>query len=72
MHRLNFVKVTQESQEFLDLAKDELVEMVKSDELNVKNEAALLEIITKWIDFDPESRKSVIQVFVFILFKYII
>jgi hypothetical protein len=54
------MKVAKTSNEYFELEFVELIDILRADELNIKNESDLFEIITKWIDFDPTERKKVI------------
>lgn len=59
--RQNFESIASDSQEFFDLNNYEMVRFLRSDELNVKDETTAFEILIKWIDKDPENRKSILK-----------
>lgn len=54
----NFYQVSSSSNEFLQLTADELADILARDELNVKNEELVFDSVLRWIDYDPERRKS--------------
>ncbi|XP_067312568.1 kelch-like protein 10 [Pseudorasbora parva] len=54
----HFEGVQQESEEFLKLSLEHLVEMIDQDELNAKNEEVVFEAVLRWIDHSPESRRG--------------
>ncbi|XP_034181650.1 kelch-like protein 10 isoform X1 [Osmia lignaria lignaria] len=55
-----FVQVAQRSEEILELPIEELTALIGADELNVKSEDTVWELVLKWIDHDPQSRKKYI------------
>lgn len=52
----NFVAVSTESVEWLQLSLDELISIIDSDDVNAKMEESVFEAITRWIKYNPESR----------------
>ncbi|XP_052241378.1 kelch-like protein 10 [Dreissena polymorpha] len=54
----NFAHVAVHSNEFLQLSADELADIMSRDELNVRNEELVFDAVLRWIDFEPERRKS--------------
>lgn len=54
----NYCSVCANSNEFLQLSADELADVISRDELNVKNEEILFDSVIRWIEYDPERRKS--------------
>lgn len=56
----NFDKVSNESEEFLEIEADLLFQFLASDELNVKSEEVAFEILIKWVEHDKELRKRVL------------
>ncbi|XP_043590171.1 kelch-like protein 10 isoform X1 [Bombus pyrosoma] len=56
----HFVQVAQRSEEILHLPIEELTALIGADELNVKSEDTVWELVLKWIDYDPQSRKEFI------------
>lgn len=51
----NFERVVS-SEELPDLSAQELVDIMKRDDLNVRNESIVFDAIHQWIAFDPENR----------------
>jgi hypothetical protein len=56
--RCYFLDVAKYS-EFFNLTVDELVDFLTADELNIKSEAYLFEVINKWIEFNSNQRRGV-------------
>ncbi|XP_047370255.1 kelch-like protein 10 isoform X3 [Vespa velutina] len=54
----HFVQVAQKSNEVLDLPIEELSRLIGADELNVKSEETVWELVLKWINHDPDARKG--------------
>lgn len=52
--------MSQRSEEILQLPIEELIPLVGADELNVKSEQTVWELVLRWINHDPESRKDCI------------
>ncbi|XP_068996663.1 kelch-like protein 10 [Embiotoca jacksoni] len=61
----NFEKVAATSEEFLSLSAQKLVQIIESDQLNVKQEKTVYEAILRWIDFAPEDRRKYIALLLF-------
>ncbi|XP_021941672.1 kelch-like protein 10 isoform X2 [Zootermopsis nevadensis] len=55
---LNFVEVSQQSEELLELPVDELQAVIEAEELNVKDERVVWECILRWMNQDPDNRKG--------------
>ncbi|CAH1959921.1 unnamed protein product [Acanthoscelides obtectus] len=55
--RHNFAKLMKESYEFYKISAPHLEDILKDDELNVKNEEAVFEAIKMWIGYSPTRRK---------------
>jgi kelch-like protein 10 len=53
----NFEKVSQESDEFLELPLEELQALIGADELNVRTEEIVWEGVLRWIEHDAGNRK---------------
>lgn len=53
-----FPQIATKNDEYLDLELDEVVKMIASDELNVRNEEICFTAILRWIDHDAENRKQ--------------
>nr|XP_022918418.1 kelch-like protein 10 isoform X2 [Onthophagus taurus] len=53
-----FVQIASQSNELLGLSLNDLQEIINDDELNVKSEETVWEVILKWINHDPEDRKK--------------
>ena len=45
--------------ELLETSIDEFLSILKADELNIKDERDLFEIIIKWVDHKPTEREKV-------------
>ena len=54
----NFYEVSLKSNELLCLNIDQLIEILSTDDLNVKNEEIVFDTILRWINHDPENRKQ--------------
>ncbi|XP_015117543.1 kelch-like protein 10 [Diachasma alloeum] len=54
----NFIDVAQRNEEILELSIDKLLPLVGADELNVKSEEIVWELVIKWIDHKPEERRQ--------------
>jgi hypothetical protein len=54
----NFMEVSAQSEELLELSPEELLDVIGADELNVRNEEVVLECIVRWLDCDMHKRKS--------------
>ncbi|XP_054262535.1 kelch-like protein 10 isoform X2 [Macrosteles quadrilineatus] len=52
----NFPQVAESSQEILSLPLDELVPILDSDLLNVRNENIVWKLVIRWVDHDKDSR----------------
>lgn len=51
-------QVAQRSEDILHFPIEELRSLVGADELNVKSEQTVWELVLRWINYDPESRKD--------------
>ena len=51
----NFVEISKVSEELVNLQLYEVVEIIRSDELNVKNEEVVFEAVLRWINHDGQS-----------------
>ena len=56
----NFATVAIKSNELLSLTIEQLVVLMSTDDLNVKNEEIVFDTILRWINHDPENRKQYI------------
>ncbi|XP_063982748.1 kelch-like protein 10 [Diachasmimorpha longicaudata] len=56
----NFVDIAQRNEDILKLSIDKLLPLVGADELNVKSEDVVWELVVKWIDHNPEERRQYI------------
>lgn len=54
----NFLRVTNESDQFLQIPYDGFYEIVSDNRLNVKTEEPVWECCLKWIDYDCNNRKQ--------------
>lgn len=60
-----FCKVSK-SDEFLGLSTTELLDIVRSDELNVSSEEAIFEAAMRWIKHDEISRRQLLPKVIFV------
>ncbi|KAL3308645.1 hypothetical protein Ciccas_012819, partial [Cichlidogyrus casuarinus] len=51
----NFEEVSKHS-EFLNLSIENFIVLLESDQLNVRKESSLLDVITRWVDYDRAGR----------------
>ncbi|CAG9769823.1 unnamed protein product [Ceutorhynchus assimilis] len=63
----NFVKISVESDEILQLSLNQLQSIINADDLNVKSEETVWQAIIRWIDHSKDSRKG----YIVELMKYI-
>lgn len=56
----NFEELAKHSTEFVKMAEYELIDFLRSDELNAKDEHTVFEILLKWIDHNPKKRQSIL------------
>lgn len=54
--------MAQRSEEILNLSLRELTALIGADELNVKSEEVVWELVLRWINHEPDSRKEHIVV----------
>lgn len=54
----NFMTIAKLSDELMKLRQDEFKQIIGDDQLNIKHEENVREIIVKWADKDPENRKD--------------
>lgn len=57
--RSHFTEISIKSDEFVELYLDQVIEILNSNELNVKSEEAVFDAIIRWIDHKADERKSV-------------
>lgn len=57
--RFNFSLIAEKNQELMELSVDSLIELLSNDELNVKSDEIIFEIIIKWIDANSNERRKV-------------
>jgi kelch-like protein 10 len=53
----NFTQISQQSEELLELPPEDLLALIRSDELNVRSEEVVWEGVVRWINHDTENRK---------------
>lgn len=58
----NFVEISLESNEILKLPLNDLLKIINADNLNVKSEEIVWDLVLKWINYDPSERKQHIVV----------
>jgi len=54
----HFTDIATKSNELLMLSDEAMVEIISSDDLNVKNEEIVFESIIRWINHDPTNRRQ--------------
>ncbi|XP_060529923.1 kelch-like protein 10 isoform X2 [Cylas formicarius] len=54
----NFTQIASQSLEILNLNLVQLQEIINSDDLNVKSEETVWEVILKWIEYEPDQRRE--------------
>lgn len=57
----NFVEVSKQSKEFLELSLKEAIELLNSDRINVKSEEQVWEACLRWIDHRPEEKRQYVD-----------
>lgn len=58
--RQNFSKILKECNEFKSLLHEDLEDILRDDELNVRNEEVVFQAVKTWVEHDLENRKSYI------------
>ncbi|XP_071966040.1 kelch-like protein 20 [Antedon mediterranea] len=58
----NFTKVA-DNEEFINLAVNDLIDIIEADDINVQKEADVYESVVKWIRFDDARQKYAAKVF---------
>ncbi|XP_045766554.1 kelch-like protein 10 isoform X2 [Maniola jurtina] len=58
--RQNFARLLKECSEFKSLSYEELEDLLRDDELNVKNEEIVFQAVKTWIEHDLENRRKYI------------
>lgn len=58
--RQNFSRVLKECNEFKSLTHEELEEVLRDDELNVRNEEVVFQALKTWVEHDLENRRGYI------------
>ena len=53
----NFVLVSK-SEEFLNLSADEVIEWVSSDDVEIRSEDEMFEVVISWVEHSPDRRKK--------------
>lgn len=53
-----FTKIAEESNELMKLTRNEFKKIIDDNQLNVKREENVWEVLIKWVDTDPEKRKD--------------
>ena len=54
----HFTDIASKSNEMLMMSDEAMVEIISSDDLNVKNEEIVFECIIRWIQHDMDKRKQ--------------
>ncbi|VVC26077.1 Kelch repeat type 1,Kelch-type beta propeller,BTB-kelch protein,BTB/Kelch-associated [Cinara cedri] len=53
-----FTLVSETTDELMKLSKDEFESIIEDNQLNVKHEECVWDVLVKWVDVDPEIRKN--------------
>ncbi|CAF4315818.1 unnamed protein product [Rotaria sp. Silwood2] len=54
----NFTEISIKSEEYLELHIEQIIDILNSDELNVKSEEAVFDAVIRWIDYKVDERKK--------------
>ncbi|CAF1030044.1 unnamed protein product [Adineta steineri] len=54
----NFTEISIKSEEYLELKLEQIIDILNSDELNVKSEEAVFDASIRWIDWKIDERKK--------------
>lgn len=50
--------IAEESDELMKLKKEELKKIIENNQLNIRREELIWDVILKWIDYHPRRQKS--------------
>jgi len=53
-----FMNIAEQSDELMKLRQEEFREIIKDNQLNVKREECVWDVLLKWVDKNPEKRKN--------------
>lgn len=53
-----FTTIAEQSDELMKLRQEEFKQIIKNNQLNVKREECVWDVLLKWVDKDPEKRKK--------------
>lgn len=56
----HFAEIGMKSNEVLNLTCEQLCEILDSDDLNIKNEETVFDVVIRWINHDPQERRQYI------------
>ncbi|CAG9089117.1 unnamed protein product [Plutella xylostella] len=59
--RQNFSRILKECQEFNNLSYEELEDLLRDDELNVRNEEIVFQAVKTWVEHDLDNRRKYIS-----------
>lgn len=54
----HFTEIAQNQNEILQLSLTEMMELISSEELNVRSEETVFDCVLRWINHDPDGRKQ--------------
>jgi len=53
-----FMTIAEQGDELMKLRQEEFKQIIKDNQLNVKREEFVWDVLLKWVDKDPENRKN--------------
>jgi len=53
-----FMNIAEQGDELMKLRQEEFKQIIKDNQLNVKREEYVWDVLLKWVDKDPENRKN--------------
>lgn len=53
-----FMTIADQGDELMKLRQEEFKQIIKDNQLNVKREECVWDVLLKWVDEDPENRKN--------------
>lgn len=53
-----FMTIAEQGDELMKLRQEEFKQIIKDNQLNVKREECVWDVLLKWVDEDPENRKN--------------
>lgn len=53
-----FMTIAEQGNELMKLTKEEFKKIIEDNQLNLKREECVWDVLLKWVDEDPENRKD--------------